>query len=418
MAAEIRGNQRGIALDGPETAPGDITGLFAGAEVVVRARGIETASLRRPIIEDESWSVGGGSHDTIDGAAYANISVPFVTYLEGLGDGVAPDGIQAERNGLTVCLSGALQSAPDLTTGSTVDGTPTTTSVPEADAGNHALTNSPIGLALFELNDGSRVVRPYTYGSPNHALKFALPSVPDVGNEIHGAAVVPYVWRWTGDAGYSVAAQIANADGGADTDFTVRGMFGTFEIPAVASDAVPSANWSWQAHGFDELADLDVDEAPDYVPEIMAGAEILIGAYGSTAYSEYCVESIGFNLNGAYIFSKCTRRGNSFGVSGFVRGPGVPELKVVLKPGAAPPAAIASAAARFRTSQGAKGDRYHLQASWQNGGPGRVFASYFPKLVLADWMIVDVGGLEKHELTFRASTGRTATEPMCVFGQM
>lgn len=411
----VRNSQYRVAVT-DESAYAD-GGTFNGsAEKVMRPVGeVDLSSIDHEWIEDARTTPGGGSDEQIQGLAYKRIAVPLSTYAEGLGT-AAGDGTQAVDTAVTRLLEMCLQSAADLTTGDALTGTPTTTSLVDTTAGEHDVSNSSIGLVLVEQDDGSYEWAPYTYSTATMSLLLALGAAPSAANIAYGAAVIPYVENWSGAIGVSKAIRFANDDGGADTDYDIFGCFGTFSIPNLAPDGVAQLDFSIQAAGFVDDTDRSLTGDSSSAGKVFAGADVKIGAYGETAYSTYCVESFGFNLNATYRWQPCVKQTGDTGVSGADRAEGVPEITMTFPVGSTPPAAITSSSSTFRASRRATGDEYHVMAALDNGGPGRSMCVYMPRAIIYDvqiWQLSDGRVIER--VTFRPKTG--LTEPQVIFAQ-
>lgn len=411
----IRSNQIKAAVT-DESAYAD-GGTFNGsAEKVLRTVGVpDLSSVDYEWIADARVKPGGGDDEQIQGLAHKRIAVSLSTYAEGLGT-AAGDGTAAVDTAVTRLLEMCLQSAADLTTGDALTGTPTTTSLVDTTSGEHDVSNSSIGLVLVEQDDGSYEWAPYTYSTATMSLLLALGAAPSAANVAYGAAVIPFVENWSGAIGVSKAIRFANSDGGASSDYDLVGCFGTFSIPELAPDGVAQLDFSIQAAGFTDLNDRSLSGDSSSAGKVFAGADVKIGAYGQTANSTYCVESLGFNLNATYEWQPCVKQASGYGVSGADRADGVPEITMLLPVGSTPPAAITSSSSTFRESRRAGGDEYHVMAALDNGGPGRSMCVYFPRAVLYDVQQYVVSGNRVVErVTFRPKTG--LTEPQVIFAQ-
>lgn len=340
----------------------------------------DISSIKLEELADGRVAPGGGSHRPLAGLAH-NVSRPtFSAYPEGLITAPA-DGSTAAKTFVTHCIEACHQSEADLTDADIIAGTPSATALEDTDSGAHAVSQSTIGLTLVVMNDGTLEWFPYTYSAPNLAGLMALSAVPNAGNLMSAAAIVPYVHNWSGAIGISKAMRFVNQDGGANTDILASGMFGSYSIPSVGPRAVPQMDFSWMMAGFTKGTDLSVDAPSEGSGSVMAGATVRIAKYGETAWTEYCVDNAAFDLNAQYEFTPCIKQSNLLGVSGAQRTAGVPNLTLQLPVGSAPPT-MDSGATRFEDSLFTD-DAYHVLVSWNNGGLGRSSAHYLPKCHLA-----------------------------------
>lgn len=388
----------------------DETDLFTGSESRVRIWGLDVSSLNNEWIDDQSYQVGGGARPKIRGVSHNNIAVPFSTYAEGLGT-AAGDGVAAAATGVTKLLASCVQRAPILTTGSVAAAGATTTSVTEADSGSHAVSGG-IGIMAAALPDGTVKARPYTYATATATMLMAYPYAPAEDAVLYGAAVLPYLYKWSGAAGYSLACRFLGAD--KHQHRKILGSVGTFSIPEVGAAEVPQLDFSMKAATFEDLLEGLARVSPGYSPgQILAGSECIIAAHGQTAGASLCPKRIGFDLSAGYLPDECLHQAT--GIAGWIRDKTPPQITVTVPHDAATPAGLTSAATTYRDSLRAITDQYHVLLNLSSGGPGKSLSVYFPRCLLQAVEPVEVGEMDGQALTFVPLAD--VTTPLCIIAQ-
>ena len=279
----------------------------------------------------------------------------------------------------------------DRTTGSTPSGVPTTIETIENDAGNHDLAAGSTGLVLLELVGGGHEWAAYNYATDT--LTHLTATTAACANTLYGAHVLEAQTLWAAAYASTAHLRFAHRGGGVATDVNVGGVHGTFAIPATGANALPLVDYALRGATADDLSDLAGGDAAIAVGQVLAGnGQLAVGAFGSTAMSRSCADSIAFDANRQYDWSTCISVTDAFGVDGFtLQSAQVASLTAALAPGVAPPGAIASGSSSYRASRRIKGDRFHVLQSFGTT-PGRASCIYIPHAVLARVVPLNLGG--------------------------
>lgn len=366
-----------------ETTFNDETGLFSGSESVVKMRDgtFNRESINRNWIEDTSVVHDGGSNRPIPGTSFEVLTgIPVGTYAEGLGGSGAGDGVAATETGFTKLLASSLQDTPQTQTGSTVAAGTTTTSLVEADAGNHEPSDT-FGLIAVVMDDGSiEVVPTNSYSTDTATLLMELSGVPTTGNTVPGGVYAELVDKWTAAVAYSLGMRFIGNDSAQNRK--LLGAVSNFSIPAVQPEQVPVIDWQINAAQWGMNFSDSKNYAGSNRGKVLAGSELKLAALGETSFDSPKYHSASFSLGRAY--QPDSDGTDDDGICGWSKSNTLPEFTLTVAHDVAAPSNLTSSSSTFYDSLVSEDDSYHLL--WNLGRVmGRGFALYFPDCHLHSW---------------------------------
>lgn len=363
----------------------------------VQAWDIDVSSLKETEFENQAVKTDLMPHETGVGPSHPENAPSFSCYCEGLGT-AAGDGVAASPTVLTwlmaICLGGTISNS----TGSTVKtgSSPTTTSVAETDAANHA-ANTLVG---FEIG-GECCVRPVAgYSTDTMTLLMALPSAPSEGDEIYGGSGLHYS---------ETAVQTAYLEAigkGTYENFEAAGVVGNFSLPEVAATQPQTISFALRAATFTEDVSATQTAPTNARPISIAGGEFLLGAYGNTAASALKWARWSLELNNEWDADEACNEDD--GIDGWSKMGADFRLTLHVRADTAPPTGISASTFRQSFLDGGSDNLYHVLLSFGQKTAGKICAFYLPKLrLITKPERVEVDGKAAQKLTFAGVQGMT-----------
>lgn len=389
-----------------ESSFADDTGLFAGSENLGAIKGLNLSTVDYTEIEDDTYTLTSGKHETIEGLAHDKIAVGFSQNVEGLQTAVG-DGDTAVSTAQVDLISLAMQSAPDLLKGGTVDtGSGTTTGATVADPTSLVIADT-YGCVGVDVGGGSIEPRWFTRSGNDLTFLQAVSAAPADGATLYGSATMLHAHTW--DTVRSAGIQFLGND--ADQNRRILGAVLNASLAEMGSAAVPAWAYALKGAGFKDLGDISETRVapPKQRGCVLGGGELLIGEYGSTA---------GIVLKGMPSFDLAraftpTEDPNSSaateakGICGWDRAKSVPMMTVKLYHDADPP----GSATDWRTVRRNGGGDFWLLLNIGQREAGRLCSIWMPRVRLANWLgDQEMGEQDAQTLTF---VNREGQNPAC-----
>lgn len=233
--------------------------------------------FKRQTHENQSVRSDLGEHPVAWGVKHTDSELSFNAYLESL-DSAAGDGVAAASNAFTFLLAMCLGGTIAVSTGSTVNGTPTptTTAVTENDSGNHAANT----LVPFTTSAGVEVVPISTYSSGAMTLLCALSAAPAADSVVYGASTI----KTDNAANFIGQGEVIGRH--ATENYEFFGAVGNFSMPEVAANEPQTIAFTIKCATYDDNI-TETQAAPTVNrPTVSAGGKFQIGKYGNTAMTD------------------------------------------------------------------------------------------------------------------------------------
>lgn len=377
----------------------------SGTPLVLEPISADPSGIKKNLIADKrSTGRKKGTLAPIAGL-FKGVNSSFAAYAEGI-RAVATESSPAVQTACSALLAAVAQNQT-LTKSSVVTGTPTVTSVDESVNDGH-LTAAPNGstaaitMAGFTLADGVHV-RPASYNaaSDTMTLKFELPSAPAGGSVIVGGAVSQKAEQWTSLPYPLTVRYLGNDD---EQHAKAIGAVPVLSIPELDVENVPELNFKIvMADG--ESGFSDTRPTLSDVPEVSvwAGGEVLLGLYGDDTYQSVCAKVAIESLGSEPQWMSCPGGpSNRTGCQDFVRGPNVEKITITI-PEDVMPDDLGATLTRWldivEDPDAGADKEWHCQV--QCGfTAGRIFAGYFPRLILQSASKGTLDGMAAHVLVF------------------
>lgn len=356
-------------------------------------------SFSRETIENQTVRVDFGDHKAGLGLTYPASELSFSTYADGLGT-AAGDASAATITALGHLLAGCLGGTPAHSTGSTVKAasSPTTTSVAETDAGNHAEnTLVPFGVAA----DGKVYVRPVaTYATDTMTLLMALPTAPTVTTDvIYGATNI----KDAQTAGYTLQGEVLGKNASQSYDYF--GAVGNLSIPEAAPGEAQTLAFSFQIAKFSHQVGTTQVAPSAARPLVSAGGEFLIANHGSTATTELSVLRSSLETGRTYVADPDAN--DTDGLCGWVVTDQELRLTLTVKDADTPPSGGASTwRGSWESADDSTDNNFHILHNFGQTTAGRLFSFYLPQAhQAAEPEDTDVDGIAARTLVFAPTQG-------------
>lgn len=369
---------------------------------------VDLSSVKTPMIEDESYTTDGGTHERIEGLAWSNVSVPMSMKAEGLQ--VSPaDGVTAIDTFQTTMVSLAMQQAPNLTDTDTIAAAP----APAITGFDFvtAASQSAAGIVMvpYEVSTGVYEARPATVSGTTITFLMDASAVPSAADDVLGASQIQYVWNPT-----DRSASMRFVGNDSLQHRYMQGVVAGLNIPEFGPGDVPMMDFTLQAAAVQQNPGADVRATPT-TPRgrVFAGGEIRIGAYGtSTTPLSICGSRIAItNLGGGFLADEC---GNAtLGVASWgVRPKGPVQVQVTFPHDVIPSAISGNTSASWYEAlrTGGSESLFHLMFTLGQNVPAYSQSWYFPKLRLVETNDGEVNEQDARVCVFEAATGLTSTE--------
>lgn len=367
--------------------------------------GLDLSSVRNPVIEDETYTTDGGSHEGIEGVPHAEIGIPFSMPIEGVGSA------QGDGNypGLTAQVSlnaAAMQCTPHNLTGSLVSSA-TTGSVTEDADDRHAPGAGTYTILACELTDGTIEARGGTYNAGTDTFTPSQEFSAEPSGTIYGGTLLHRVDSWSGAVGRSLNVKFLGNDSGQHTE--VRGCVAERSMAAFGPQDVPSFSYNLRGVAFEDLF-ADIRQLPTLNRRrVFAGAKVILSKFGSPSFKRLQTWRIEFADNDS--FSVDEDLNEESGAAGWTRTKNTPQIKITIPHDTTPPAEIGSTTFRESKRDGGEDALYQLTVTYGTSA-GQSWTRYYPKLRLKNWSRTTVGEFDGQMLTFEPATG-TGLELYC-----
>lgn len=362
--------------------------------------------LKNQPIENQAVRVELGEQKPGLGITHPDSELTFSTYAAGLSS-AAGDGVAATATALTTLIAGCLGGTPAASTGSTVKAasSPTTTSIAETDAANHA-ANTLVGFAQ---DDGTIEVRPVAgYSTDTMTLLMALSTAPSEGNVINGGMNIKNVETSLSTIqGQAVGKNTAQ-------NWKFYGSVGNFTLAEAAESEAQTLQFSFKAGSFTRYESL-TQTAPTLArPLVNAGGEYLIGKYGSTATSTLDLMRVGIDLGREYTADPAAN--DSDGICGWVLTNQQTRITLHVRDTESMPSGftVTSYFGSFNDTDETEND-YHILLNFGQRVGGKILSIYIPRchLVMQPEQ-VDMDGIMVQKLTFALSQDSSITNKIWI----
>lgn len=362
--------------------------------------------LKNQPIENQAVRVELGEQKPGLGITHPDSELTFSTYVAGLGT-AAGDATAATATAMTTLIAGCLGGTPAASTGSTVKAasSPTTTSVAETDAANHA-ANTLVG---FQKPDGTVEVRPVAgYATDTMTLLMALSSAPDEGDVIYGGMNVKNVESsLTTIQGQAVGKNTAQ-------NYKLYGSVGNFTLNEAAESEAQTLSFSLKAGSFTRYESLTQTAPTLSRPLVNAGGEYQIAKYGNTAGDALDLMRVGIDLGREYTADPAAN--DSDGLCGWVLTNQQTRITLLVRDTETMPTgfSVSNYFSSFNDTDETEND-YHILLNFGQKVAGKIFSIYIPRChLIMQPDPVDMDGIMCQKLTFALSQDSSITNKIWI----
>jgi len=358
----------------------------------------DLSSVKFSTIENPTVLKSSGKLKQIKGLSHPEIGVPLEVIAEGL-ESTYGDGDTAVETYQDLLLASVFQSDPDLTIGSLISGTPSTTGIEEATSDAHSLStiNSKTACGMVVVEGSTKnYMRPYTYASDTLSLKCALDSAPSAGDVLYGCSTLQFNEGPWSTIPYPITLRFLGQD-----DLQNKKLIGavsTLAVPEGSPNDLGKLQFNFQAASMDR----NFSDSANFptVPQarILADGELKLGIFGQTDMTNICGK-ISFKLRDKFIAKEC--RNNSAGIDNWLPSKNIGQIELTIPADVLPSDLTGCSAASWTALWEESSTTYfHILETQGQGISGKMLGFYFPKLIMNQPDEADLNEFGAIKLTF------------------